>query len=137
MKDTQSIINRNTPGADSNCHLEYQRNSRLQYYHDVTGFVTPDYIHMNLVTKRQQAVYSRLRIGYKYIQEVIIDCQIKKCTVCRAPSAHTFEHYVNLCHRLRPFRLQTDSLVDQVRHLTEPERLCTILRIFPKFAPPR
>ena len=113
---------------------KYQKSKSMQIYHELTSFSNPDYVTNGLVTRKQQVTYSRLRIAYRYIEECIPQSHILNCKVCKCENSHTLKHYIMQCQRIRQFRCHTSEFLEQLTHLSQPQRLTRILKIFPKFA---
>ena len=127
----------------------------LRRYLDLTDGRPPDYVALGMDTRPLQTSYSRLRMGYRYLWEVIhtrnneaegrarpcgaITTRDGKvintnCRLCDEENKHTYTHYVMDCVKLENFRnsgaCDTHSMV---KHYLDPSVFKQVKAAYPKF----
>ena len=66
----------------------------------------PNYKNLDLLTRREQIVFSRLRMNHPYLWEVARDDPRYKtrCKLCHEEKKHTVNHYIYECIELENVR---------------------------------
>ena len=127
----------------------------VRRYLDLTDGKPPDYIALGMVTRSLQTSYSRLRLGYRYLWEVIhsrnnetedrsricgtITTRSGKvintnCRLCDGGNKHTYRHYVMDCVKLESFRNSgACDMLSLVRQFLDPSVFKQVKTAHPKF----
>ena len=131
----------------------------LKRYIDLTDGKPPDYIALGMETRSLQTSYSRLRMGYRYLWEVIhtrgneiedaagicgvITARAGKvintnCRLCGEGNKHTYNHYIMECVELENSRnSRACDMPSMVRHYLDPTIFKHVKTAHPKFLPSR
>ena len=127
----------------------------LRRYIDLTDGKPPDYIALGMDTRPLQTSYSRLRMGYRYLWEVIhmrnnetedvagirgaITTRSGKvintnCRLCGEENKHTYSHCIMDCVELENFRNSgACDMPSMVRHYLDPTVFKHVKTAHPKF----
>ena len=110
--------------------------SRSIVYHDEMYQVKHVYGASNKITRLQDVVTARLRLGYKYLWQYVPQADVNKtkCKVCGHTYGHTLEHYVLDCVKIEPFRDRSKHTVcEMAQHFISNGKIADILRLYPLF----
>ena len=127
----------------------------IRRYLDLTDGKPPDYITLSMVTRPLQTSYSRVRLGYRYLWEVIqnrsdeteegtricgaITTRSGKvintnCRLCDRENMHTYRHYILDCVKVESFRNSGASDIPSLaRHFLDPSVFKQVKSVHPKF----
>ena len=150
------VRNREAENYNATIAARAQEIPSLRRYLDLTDGRPPDYVALGFHTRHLQTSYSRLRIGYRYLWEVIhrpdgdardrdTTCDIiittrtgktisTECRLCGESNKHTYRHYIMDCVKLQNYRKTgICSMFYMVQHLADPLVFKRIKAAYPRF----
>ena len=96
----------------------------------------PSYRSLGLDTRKQQIVYSRIRMGYPYLWQVVKRNRPEtdtSCRVCKDRDKHTLAHYITECPMLSEVRDRCPAGIEMEQFILDPDILCDILKDYSGF----
>ena len=108
----------------------------IKRYMDVSNGEAARYKENNLVMRREQVRYSRIRLQYRYLWEMVPpnDKYPRNCRICRQDDSHTLWHYIRECSMTKKYRDECDFGDDLLSHFLRPNVLKRVLKEHPGFA---